>query len=113
MDESSRVTLKLDAAPLRTSLGLMLDQVDLTYRVQQDGILVITSPQEALSYDPPPQRGAVAGMGGMGAMGGAMMGGMGGGFGGGMGGGMGGMGGGMGGGAMMGAPARAQGGGLR
>ena len=72
-EDEQRVTLKLDAAPLRTALGLMLDQVNLTYRVQQDGILVITSPQEALSYDPPPpQRGAVVGMGG--GMGGAMMG---------------------------------------
>lgn len=74
-----RVTLKLDAAPLRTALGLMLDQLNLTYRVQQDGILVITSPEEAISYDPPPQRGMLAGgMGGMGGMGGGMMGGMGG-----------------------------------
>ncbi len=115
---SSPVTLDLEGVPLKTTLRLLLKQLDLTYTVK-DGLLTITSES---SEDQPTEIRvypvadlaiiplSLMGMGGGGGMGGGMgmmgggMGGMGGGMGmmgGGMGGGMmGGMGGGMGGGMM-------------
>ena len=79
-DADSTVAIQLEGVPLSTSLGLILDQLGLTYRVQQDGILVVTTPDRASAFDPPSRVGGMGGMGGMsGGMGGGM-GGMGGGF---------------------------------
>lgn len=47
---TSPVVLDLEGIPLRTALGLMLRQLDLTYEVHPEGILIITS---ALSADNP------------------------------------------------------------
>jgi tetratricopeptide (TPR) repeat protein len=103
----SPIKINLDGIPLRTTLRLMLDQLDLTFTVY-DGFLEINAkgserrgteirvyPVADLSIIPFSLMGGGGGMGGgMGGMGGGM-GGMGGGMGGGMmGGGMGGMGGG-------------------
>jgi hypothetical protein len=120
---ASPVTLDLEGIPLKTSLRLILKQLDLTYTVK-DGLMTITSekaddqPTEIRVYPVADlaiiplslMGGGGGGMGGgMGGMGGGMggmgggMGGMGGGMGG-MGGGMGGMGGGMGGMGMMSIP---------
>jgi tetratricopeptide (TPR) repeat protein len=115
--EQSPVKLNLEGVPLKRSLKLMLNQLNLTYTVK-DGLMTITSkeakdqpteirvyPVADLAIIPISLLGGGGGMmgggmGGMGGMGGGMMGGMGGGMGG-MGGGMGGMGmGGMGGGFM-------------
>jgi len=105
---TSPITLDLDGIPLKTSLRLILKQLDLTYTVK-DGLMTITS---AKSDDQPTEIRvypvadlsiipiSLMGGGGGGMGGGGMGGGMGGGGmgGGGMGGG--GMGGGMGGGGM-------------
>jgi tetratricopeptide (TPR) repeat protein len=119
---ASPVTLDLEGIPLKTSLRLILKQLDLTYTVK-DGLMTITSekaddqPTEIRVYPVADLAiiplslmggggggmGGGMGGGGMGGMGGGGMGGMGGG---GMGGGMGGggMGGGMGGMGMMSIP---------
>jgi hypothetical protein len=108
---TSPITIDLEGVPLRTTLKLILKQLDLTYTVK-DGMMTITSrdsedvPTEIRVYPVADLAiipfslmggGGMGGRGGMGGMGGGM-GGMGGGMGGmgGMGGGMGGMGGGMG-----------------
>ena len=123
----STVRINLEGVPLKRALKIMLDQLDLTYTVQ-DGLLFISwkgaedlptdrrvypvadlalIPMSLMTGFPPMSSmgGGMGGMGGgMGGMGGGGMGGMGGGGMGGMGGGgmggggMGGMGGGMGGG---------------
>ncbi|MEX1040866.1 MAG: hypothetical protein WDZ51_09565 [Pirellulaceae bacterium] len=109
------VTRNLEGITLRSALRLMLKELDLTYIVANE-VLMITTPEEAeselitkvypvadLVLPVAVQLGGGMMGGGMGGMGGGMggmgggMGGMGGGMGG-MGGGMGGMGGGMGGG---------------
>jgi len=114
------ITKNLKGVSLRSALRLMLRELDLTY-VIQDEVLLITTPEEAetklttkvypvADLVLPIDNSMMGGYGGMGGMGmgggGGMMGGMGGGMGGmgggmggmgGMGGGMGGMGGGMGG----------------
>jgi tetratricopeptide (TPR) repeat protein len=121
----SPVTINLEGVPLKRALKIMLDQLDLTYTVQ-DGVLFISwkaaedlptdrrvypvadlalIPMSLMTGFPPLGGGGMGGMGGgmggmgggMGGMGGGGMGGMGGGMGGMGGGGMGGMGGGMGG----------------
>ncbi|MFM1801993.1 MAG: hypothetical protein RJA81_1345 [Planctomycetota bacterium] len=115
----STVRISLEGVPLKRSLKIILDQLDLTYTVQ-DGLLFISwkgaedlptdrrvYPVADLALIPmslmtgmPPMSGMGGGMGGMGGGMGGMgggMGGMGGGMGGMGGGGMGGMGGGMGG----------------
>ena len=112
----STVRINLEGVPLKRALKIMLDQLDLTYTVQ-DGLLFISwkgaedlptdrrvYPVADIALIPmslmtgfPPMGGGMGG-GGMGGMGGGMggggMGGMGGGMGGMGGGGMGGMGGG-------------------
>ena len=105
------ITKNLKGISLRSALRLMLKELDLTY-VIQDEVLLITTPENAdsrlitkvypvadlvlpVSSMMSGMGGGMGGMGMMGGMGGGMMGGMGGGMGG-MGGGMGGMGGGMG-----------------
>ncbi|MBI1324987.1 hypothetical protein GC170_17630 [bacterium] len=128
----SPVTLNLEGVPLKRALKIMLDQLDLTYTVQ-DGVLFISwkaaedlptdrrvypvadlalIPMSLMTGFPPMGGGGMGGgMGGMGGgMGGGGMGGMGGGMGGMGGGGMGGMGGGMGG---MGGGMGGMGGGMR
>ncbi len=102
------VVRELRDITLRSALRLVLRDLNLTY-VVKDEVLLVTTPETAASEEfmrtkvypvadlvVPVQ--SMGGMGGMGmGMGGGMMGGMGGGMGGGMMGGMGGMGGGMGG----------------
>ena len=113
---ASTVSINLEGIPLRTTLRLLLKQLNLTYTVK-DGLLTITSdssedqPTEIRVYQVAdlaiiPLSLMGGGGGGMGGRGGGMGGGMGGMGGGGMGGGgMGGMGGGMGGmGGMMSVP---------
>ena len=106
------ITKNIKGISLRSALRLTLHELELTYIIQ-DEVLLITTPEEAdarlvtkvypvADLVIPVQNNMMGGMGGMGmmgGMGGGMMGGMGGGMGGmgGMGGGMGGMGGGMGG----------------
>ncbi|MBI1325864.1 tetratricopeptide repeat protein [bacterium] len=130
----SPVTINLEGVPLKRAMKIMLDQLDLTYTVQ-DGVLFISwkaaedlptdrrvYPVADLALIPmslmtgfPPRGGFGGGMGGMGGGMGGMgggMGGMGGGMGG-MGGGMGGMGGGMGGMGGMGGGMGGMGGGMR
>ena len=116
------ITRNLKGITLRSALRLLLRDLDLTY-VIQDEVLLITTPEEAetrlstkvypvadlvLPINPMAVSGMGGGMGMMGGMGGGM-GGMGGGMGGmgGMGGGMGGMGG-MGGGGMFNVPPNLQ-----
>ncbi len=50
----SPITITLEGIPLATSLGLLLKQLDLSYRVQQDGLVVITytAARDAESGDP-------------------------------------------------------------
>ncbi|MEW4567667.1 hypothetical protein AB1L88_07330 [Tautonia sp. JC769] len=111
----SPIKMNLDGIPLKTTLRLMLDQLDLSYTVYDDlleitakgserrGTLIRVYPVADLAIIPLSlmMGGGGGGMGMGGGMGGMGMGGMGGGMGGmgmgGMGGGMGGMGGGMGG----------------
>ncbi|WP_152049860.1 tetratricopeptide repeat protein [Tautonia marina] len=111
----SPIKMNLDGIPLKTTLRLMLDQLDLSYTVYDDlleitakgserrGTLIRVYPVADLAIIPMSlmMGGGGGGMGMGGGMGGMGMGGMGGGMGGmgmgGMGGGMGGMGGGMGG----------------
>jgi hypothetical protein len=50
----STITVNLEGVPLATSLRLMLDQLDLTYFVSKDGLLMIDS------EDAPPPRDRVA-----------------------------------------------------
>jgi hypothetical protein len=52
----SPVTLDLDGLPLATTLSLLLKQIGLTYYVQKDGLLVITSEsgQSTVLSDPLP-----------------------------------------------------------
>jgi hypothetical protein len=114
IDPTTPITKNLKGISLRSALKLMLRELELTY-VIQDEVLLITTPEEAETHlstkvypvadlvipvKPPSFQGGFGGMNGMGA-GGGMGGGMGGGGmggggmgGGGMGGGMGGMGGG-------------------
>jgi hypothetical protein len=72
--EQSPVVFDVSQVPLRTSLRLMLKQLDLTYRVR-DGLLTITSihARELVGEDDEPAEDGVmegvAGMGGMGGMG--------------------------------------------
>ena len=104
---SSPVTRNLKGISLRSALRLMLRDMDLTYMIENE-VLLITTPDTAnerlttrvypvADLVVPIQNMSMGGMGGMGGMMGGMGGGMGGGMMGGMGGGMGGMGGGMGG----------------
>jgi hypothetical protein len=46
----SSVTLELEGIPLRTSLRLLLRQLNLVYGVN-DGLLIITSPESDLLSD--------------------------------------------------------------
>jgi hypothetical protein len=50
----STITLNLEGVPLATTLRLMLDQLDLAYHVQKDGLLIIDS------KDAPPPTDRVA-----------------------------------------------------
>ena len=43
---ASKVTIELEHIPLRASLGLILKQVDLGFRVGEDGILIVTNRAE-------------------------------------------------------------------
>jgi hypothetical protein len=75
-EKSMASTMRMDLAqvPLRSSLKLLLKQIDLGYQVN-DGLLTITSLESAEStpedYDPA-QGMELAGMAGMGGMGGGM-----------------------------------------
>ncbi len=75
--EDAAVVLDVANLPLSTTLALMLDQVGLTYRVQEDGLLVVTSPGRASLFEPVPapifrgmSRSMGVGMGGAVGMGG-------------------------------------------
>jgi Domain of unknown function (DUF4139)/N-terminal domain of unknown function (DUF4140) len=67
---SSPVTLDLSHVPLRTTLKLLLQQLDLTYQIK-DGLLKITamdSDDVSPNAFPSGRTGSVAGMGGMGML---------------------------------------------